>query len=74
MVQRIKLNTEKAYNMEVGSARRMKGNLAEISLLKPQYTDFCFMEIHSSTIVSSHGGVGYLAVFIMTVPAKTFKT
>ena len=37
-VQRINLNTEKANNMEVGSARRMKGNSAEISILKPQYT------------------------------------
>ena len=39
-MQRVNLNTEKANNMEVGSARRMKGNSAEISILKPQYTDF----------------------------------
>ena len=39
-VQGINLNTEKANNMEVGSARRMKGNSAEICILKPQYTDF----------------------------------
>ena len=39
-VQRVNLNTKKANNMEVGSARRMKGNSAEISILKPQYNDF----------------------------------
>ena len=45
-VQRVNLNTEKANTMEVGSARRMKGNSAEIGILKPQYTDFLFMEVH----------------------------
>ena len=40
-VQRVTLNTEKANNMEVWSA-----NSAEISILKPQYTDFWFMEVH----------------------------
>ena len=38
-VQRVNLNTEKANKMEVGSARRMKGNSAEISILKSQYTE-----------------------------------
>ena len=39
--------------MEVESAHRMKGNSAEISILKSQYTDFFFMKVQSSTIVSS---------------------
>ena len=44
-MQWVNLNTEKAK--EVESARRMKGNLAEISILKPQYTtDVCFMEVY----------------------------
>ena len=39
-VQQVNLNTEKANNTEVVSARKMKVNSAEISILKPQYTDF----------------------------------
>ena len=45
-VQRVNLNTEKANNTEVVSARRMKGKSAEISILKPQYTGIWFMKAH----------------------------
>ena len=55
-MQWVNLNTEKA-NYGCLSARRMYGNSAEISILKPQKTDFCFMEAHSSTILSSHPSV-----------------
>ena len=57
-VQRVNLNTEKANNMKVESARRMKGNLTEIDILKPHYTNYCFIEVHLSKIVSSHRGFG----------------
>ena len=57
-VQRGNLNAEKANNMEVGSTRRMYGNSIEISIVKPQCTDFCFMEVHSSLILSSYRSVG----------------
>ena len=53
-MQRVNLNTEEANNTKVGSARRMLGNSAEISIQKPKYIDFCFMEVDSSSILSSH--------------------
>ena len=57
-VDRVNPNTEKANNMEDRSVCRMKGNSAEISILKPHYTNFCFVEVHSSTVASSDHGVG----------------
>ena len=39
-VQRVNLNTEKANNTEVVSARRIKDNSAEINILTPKCTDF----------------------------------
>ena len=44
--KRVNVNTEKANTMEVRPARRMKGNSAEISILKPRYTAFWFMKVH----------------------------
>ena len=40
--------------MEIGSARK-------VDVIEPQYTDFCFVEVHSRRILSTH-----LAVFTMT--------